>query len=97
MGETHVFDAADEENNAQMNPGNIALSSANNFVEFRYTFRNFGDADYTGLLTLDEVTTENNMKIEYKYNDEEYSTSSYGLVVEGVDTASADKIKTRGE
>ena len=92
----HVFNASDAESNTQMNPGNIALTSSNNYVEFRYTFRNFGDADYTGLLTLDEVTTENNMKIEYKYNTSAYSTASYGLVVEGVDSASADKIKTRG-
>jgi len=97
-GETpHVFKASDAESNTQMNPGDITLTSTNNFVEFRYTFRNFGDADYTGILTLDEVATENNMEIQYKYNDSEYSTSSYGLVVEGVDTADSSKLKTRGE
>jgi len=95
-GETpHVFNASDAESNTQMNPGDITLTSANNFVEFRYTFRNFGDADYTGILTLDEVVTENNMEIQYKYNDSEYSTSSYGLVVEGVDTADSSELKTR--
>jgi len=97
-GETpHVFNASDAESNAQMNPGDIKLTSTNNFVEFRYTFRNFGDADYTGILTLDEVVTENNMEIQYKYNDSVYSTSSYGLVVEGVDTADSSELKTRGE
>jgi len=97
-GETpHVFNASDAESNTQMNPGDISLTSTNNFVEFRYTFRNFGDADYTGILTLDEVATENNMEIQYKYNDSAYSTSSYGLVVEGVDTADSSELKTRGE
>jgi len=91
----HVFNASDTESNTQMNPGDITLTSTNNFVEFRYTFRNFGDADYTGILTLDEVATENNMEIQYKYNNSEYSTSSYGLVVEGVDTADASELKTR--
>ena len=97
MGDKHVFNAADEEENAQMNPGNISLSSANNFVEFKYTFRNFGDADYTGILTLDEVVTENNMEIQYKYNNAEYSTSSYGLVVEGVDTAENTETNAEGK
>jgi len=97
-GETpHVFKASDAETNTQMNPGDITLTSTNNFVEFRYTFRNFGDADYTGILTLDEVVTENNMEIQYKYNDSVYSTSSYGLVLEGVDTADSSELKTRGE
>ena len=91
----HRFNAEDNETNTQMNPGDIKLTSTNNFVEFRYVFRNFGDADYTGLLTLDEVVTENNMEIWYKYNDEDYTTSSYGLVVEGVDTADSGKIQTR--
>ena len=81
--------------NKEMSPADIELTSQNRYVEFRYIFRNFGHVDYTALMTLNEVDESNNMKLEYKYNTNAYSTTGYGLVVEGTNTTETDKIKEK--
>ena len=87
------FMAKDNQQTKVMDPGAIELNAGDS-VEFRYTFRNYGDVDYTGILALDEPTADSNVVVQYKYNSNEYSSNHYGLVVEGLSGAPTSKIKT---
>ena len=87
------FMAKDDQQTKVMSPDAFQLN-AGDTIEFRYTFRNYGDVDYTGILALDEPTADSNVVVQYKYNSNEYSNNHYGLVVEGLSGAPTGKIKT---
>ena len=95
-GETSVHFGYEEIENGSLSPldennneKEIKLDRVNDFVEFTYTFKNYGTNAYTVMLDFTEYTNEN-IGITYKYNTNAYGPTEYGLVVKAV-TASSPK------
>ena len=87
IGDAEFF-ASEDSRTETMEATEIELEgSQNNYVEIRYTFRNYGDADFTGILSMDSNIPANYAETTFAYNNGSYSTTEYGLICQGISGA----------
>lgn len=72
-------------NNEAISPSDdIELTASNNYIVFKYSFRNYDECPYSAIISLEDFTESENIVVEYSKDNSSYTKNKHAAVVNGV-------------
>jgi len=81
------FSVHDGKSDHEISPTeDLKLTKATPHIEFTYIFTNNGSRDFTATVSLKDVIENNNISFNYAYQNYDYLSESFSILVQGVET-----------
>jgi len=81
------FAVTDGKSDHEISPAeDLKLTKATPYIEFTYIFTNNGSRDFTATVSLKDVIENNNISFNYAYQNYDYLSESFSILVQGVET-----------
>jgi len=81
------FSVSDGTSDHEISPAeDLKLTKATPHIEFTYIFTNNGSRDFTATVSLKDVIENNNISFNYAYQNYDYLSESFSILVQGVET-----------